>query len=230
MNDAPRFRPVAEHGLLVEFGEGVDTALHDRVMALDAALNAAPPPAMIETVPGNACLLVRFDCLETDHARVEADIRQRLDTGRPQVTESRLHDVTVCYDAPFSPDLASVAAMTGQSPEAVIAAHLGGAYQVSLYGFAPGYAYLTGVPDSIRLPRKSAAIRDIPAGSVLIAGSQCIVSTLKMPTGWWIIGRSATSILTADTARPFLFDPGDRVRFRRIRQDDPEMAPEMTDV
>ena len=47
----PRFRPVAEHGLLVEFGEGVSAELHGRVMALDAALAAAPPPAMIEAVP-----------------------------------------------------------------------------------------------------------------------------------------------------------------------------------
>lgn len=224
MSTAPRFRPIAEHGLLVEFGEGVDAALHDRVMALDAALNAAPPLAMIETVPGNACLLVRFDHGASDHSVMEAAIRERLDTSQPRAPEGRLHEVAICYDAPFAPDLAAVAAMTGQSPDAVIAAHLGGAYQVSLYGFAPGYAYLTGVPETIRLPRKTAALRDIPAGSVLIAGSQCIVSTLKMPTGWWIIGRSPTRVLTADAARPFLFDPGERLRFRRIRHDDPEMG------
>lgn len=223
-NAAPRFRPIAEHSLLVEFGEGVDAALHDRVMALDAALNAAPPPAMIETVPGNACLLVRFDYGVSDHRMMEAAIRERLDSGRYRAPEGRLHEVAICYDAPFAPDLAALAAMTGQSPDAVIAAHLSGAYQVSLYGFAPGYAYLTGVPEVIRLPRKDAAIRDVPAGSVLIAGPQCIVSTLKMPTGWWIMGRSPTRVLTADAARPFLFDPGDRVRFRRIRHDDPEMG------
>ena len=37
-----------------------------------------------------------------------------------------------------------------------------------------------------------------------------------MPTGWWVIGRSATRILTGDSARPFLFDVGDEVRFRRV--------------
>ncbi|WP_112310257.1 5-oxoprolinase subunit B family protein [Pseudogemmobacter bohemicus] len=220
---APRFRPVAEHGLLVEFGEGVDTGLHRQVMALDAALNAAPPPAMIETVPGNACLLVRFDCLATDHAGMEAAIRQHLGRGASELPAGRLREIAVCYDAPFAPDLETVAAKTGQSREAVISTHLLGEYEVFLYGFAPGYAYLTGVPETIRLPRKSAAIRDIPAGSVLIAASQCIVSTLKMPTGWWVIGRSPTRVLTADSDRPFLFDPGDRVRFRRIRHDDPEM-------
>jgi inhibitor of KinA len=41
-----------------------------------------------------------------------------------------------------------------------------------------------------------------------------------MPTGWWVIGRSPTRILDEGAARPFLFDVGDRVRFRRIGLDD----------
>ena len=85
-----------------------------------------------------------------------------------------------------------------------------------MYGFSPGYAYLSGIPEDIQIPRKPAAVRDVPAGSVIIAGPQCLVTTLTMPTGWSIIGRSPTPILTGDPARPFLFDVGDRVVFQRI--------------
>jgi inhibitor of KinA len=91
-----------------------------------------------------------------------------------------------------------------------------GDYGVFMYGFAPGYAYLAGVPECIQLPRKPEPVRGVAAGSVVIAGPQCLVTTLTMPTGWWIIGRSPTRILTAQEDRPFLFDVGDRVRFRRI--------------
>ena len=59
-------------------------------------------------------------------------------------------------------------------------------------------------------------MRGIAAGSVIIAGAQCLVTTLTMPTGWWIIGRSPTQILRPDPVQPFLFDVGDRVKFRRI--------------
>ena len=83
-------------------------------------------------------------------------------------------------------------------------------------GFAPGFAYLAGVPAAIQLPRKPAPVRGLPAGSVAIAGPQCLTSTLVMPTGWWVIGRSPTRILTDDSERPFLFDVGDEVVFRRI--------------
>lgn len=210
------FRPVAEHGLLVEFGAMIDRAIHARVLRLDRALAAAEVRGVLETVPAYAALLIRFDPLRTDYAAVERVARGLLDAAPEAAAAPALREVAVCYDADLAPDLAAVAKATGLSPEQVIAAHLAGEYEVFMYGFAPGYAYLAGVPEAIRLPRKPSALRDIPAGSVLIAGPQCIVSTLTMPTGWWIIGRSPTRILTGDAARPFLFDVGDRVRFHRV--------------
>ena len=91
-----------------------------------------------------------------------------------------------------------------------------------MYGFTPGYAYMSGTPAAIQLPRKPAAIRGVPAGSVIIAGPQCIVTTLLMPAGWWVLGRSPTRILTGDEDQPFLFDVGDAVTMRRIGRDDYE--------
>ncbi|WP_333814179.1 5-oxoprolinase subunit B family protein [Tabrizicola sp.] len=215
MQGFPRFTPVAEHGLLVEFGERIEAAIHDRVLALDAGLAADPCPGLAETVPAFASLMIRFDPLATDHAAVETHARGLL-TRPLAARQTTPRDVRVCYDADLAPDLAEVARASGLSPEEVIAAHLAGRYEVFMYGFAPGYAYLAGVPDVLQMPRKPTAVRGVPAGSVLIAGPQCLVSTLTMPTGWWIIGRSPTRILTEDPARPFLFDVGDPVRFRRI--------------
>ena len=58
----------------------------------------------------------------------------------------------------------------------------------------------------------------------MVAGPQCVVTTVKMPTGWSIIGRSPTQIMLSDPDKPFLFDVGDRVQFRRISRDDYERA------
>jgi inhibitor of KinA len=124
--------------------------------------------------------------------------------------------VQVCYEGAFAPDLETVATATGLSNETVINAHLAGDFQVLMYGFSPGYAYLSGVPKKIQVPRKPAPVRDVPAGSVIIAGPQCLVTTLMMPTGWSIIGRSPTRVLTGNPGRPFLFDVGDQVTFERI--------------
>lgn len=212
----PRFRPVAEHALLVEFAETLDDDAHRAVLRLDRALTGDPFPGLREAVPAYVSLLAEFDPVETDHAAAEAHLRRLVDTGEEADLPFATREILVCYDADLAPDLAEVATRTGLDSEAVIAAHLAGDYRVFMYGFAPGYAYLGGVPEAIRLPRKPTAVRGVPAGAVLIAGAQGLVSTITMPTGWWIIGRSPTRVLTGDPARPFLFDVGDRVRFRRI--------------
>jgi inhibitor of KinA len=204
----PEFRAVSDSGVLVGFGETISESVHAAVLDLDAALAADPVPGQVDVVPAYVNALVLFDPLVTDHAAVIAALRNRVGRGRA-VLSGRLHEVAVTYDGR---DLAQVAERTGLTPDAVAEAHMAGEYGVYLYGFAPGYAYLGGVPESIRLPRKEKPVRDIPAGSVIIAGAQCIVTTLTMPTGWWIIGRSEVTILRPEGV---LFDVGDRVRFVR---------------
>lgn len=209
------YRPVADHALLVEFATSITEAAHAQVLALDQALAAQPFPGFREAIPAFVNLLVDFDPILTDHAEVEAHLRALAgQTHTPTTPTTR--EVLVCYEN--APDLAEVARQTRLSPEAVIAAHLSGDYRVFLYGFAPGYAYMGGLPEALRLDRKTSPVRGVPAGSIIIAGAQCLITTLTMPTGWWIIGRTATRVLTGDAARPFLFDVGDHVRFRRISQ------------
>lgn len=219
--ERPRLKAVAERAVLVELGERLDDAVQARVWALDRALAADPVAGQVEVVPALVNLLVVFDPLFTDHAAVMAGVERRLDQLRagPPVLGTT-HEVLVCYDGDLGRDLSAVAQRTGQSEESVIAAHLAGDYSVAMYGFSPGYAYLSGLSDVLRLPRKDSPLRGVAAGSVIVAGAQCLVTTLTMPTGWWILGRSPTRILTGDPARPFLFGVGDRIRFRRIGLDE----------
>lgn len=68
----------------------------------------------------------------------------------------------------------------------------------------------------IQLPRKASPVRGVAAGSVIVAGPQCLITTLEMPTGWSILGRSPTRVLRNTADRPFLFDVGDRIMFEQV--------------
>lgn len=212
----PQFKAIADHALLVTFAEEMSEEAHAKVIALDMALGADIPTGVIETVPALVNLLVSFDPMATDHLTVQRHVRTCLDGLKIQDIVGVQRIVQVCYELPFAPDLDAVASSTGLSPEAVINTHLAGDFQALMYGFAPGYAYLAGVPKQIQVPRKTMPVRDVPAGSVVIAGAQCLITTLTMPTGWSIIGRSPTSIFTGDPNHPFLFDVGDHVMFERV--------------
>lgn len=211
-----KFTAIADHALLVQFSKEQSDEAHDLVLALDKALTDAPPEGLIEVVPALVNLLVDFDPLMSDHAAIETDIRAKLKQLNPAAHQGATHAVPVCYEAPFCPDLSAIAQQTGMSEEAVINAHLAGDYRVMMYGFAPGFAYMAGVPGAIQVPRKPTPVRDIPECSVIIAGPQCLITTLVMPTGWSIIGRSTVQPLTGDPDRPFHFDLNDHVQFERI--------------
>ena len=209
------YRPIADHAVLVEFGTAISDTAHAQVLALDQALAANPCKGFREATPAFVNLLVDFDPVQTDHAEVEAHLRRLSDQPLTPRTPATW-DVPVCYEN--APDLAEVARRTGLSTEAVIAAPLGGDYRVFLYGFAPGYAYMGGLPEPLKLDRKATPVRGVPAGQIIIAGAMCLITTLVMPTGWWIIGRTPTRVLTGDDARPFLFDVGDHIHFHRVSE------------
>jgi inhibitor of KinA len=213
---SPLYRPVGDHGLLVEFGETITQETHTLVLRLDAALSAKTFEGFRESVPAYVNVLIDFDPTVADHKTVQDAVEALLGGKDTVEVKGETREVLVCYDDEFAPDLRVVTERTGLGAEGLIAAHLQGDYSVYMYGFAPGYAYLAGVPEPIQLPRKSAAVRDVAAGSVLIAGPQCLVTTLTMPSGWWNIGRSPTKIMATGEDHPFLFNVGDRVRFHRI--------------
>ena len=138
--------------------------------------------------------------------RQAEDVLQHLETGEEVVEVfENMHPVTL--------DCAEVAERLGLTPEAVSDLHQGAEFTVSFYGFAPGYAYLDGLPEGMRLDRKPVPKRGVPAGSVIIAGGQCLITTQTMPTGWWIIGRTPFAVLTGDPDHPFRLQTGDRLRF-----------------
>jgi len=224
MSAAPVVRPivrsVGETALLIEFGDRIDEAINARVVALDRALAAAPPRGLIETIPAYCALLLEFDPLATTQAELAEAALALVETGSTAPAPGREHVVPVSFDPLDGPDLDQIAAQAGLDCEQAIAAFLAARYRVFMYGFAPGYAYMGGVPPSLHLPRKPMAQRGHPAGSVIIAGPQCLITTLPMPTGWWVIGRTDLAVLDPtglDPAgeRPFRFDSGDTIRFER---------------
>lgn len=201
-------RAMGETGLLVSFDERIDPATSDAVLALADAVTDVRIAGVRELVPAYATLLVVFDPLTTTHDAIERAI-VALSPGDGRDAASRIHDIPVRYDGR---DLAAVAAAAGVTEAEVARLHAGADYRVYMYGFAPGYAYLGGVPEPLHLPRKPQAERGLPVGTVLIAGAQCLITTLEMPTGWWAIGTSPVRLLSEDGAPPLL-RPGDRVRF-----------------
>ncbi len=199
---------VGDAALRVTVAETPGAEASARVRALDAALRAAALPGVRAIVPAYTTLLVHFDPLAAGLVLLSDAIA----AVAPQTVappQRRWH-IAATYDGE---DLDAVAAQLGLSPAAVVAQHSAAQYAVACLGFAPGFAYLTGLPTALHVPRRASPRPQIPAGSLIVGGQQTAVMPLPLPSGWHILGRTHLALFDAARAEPSLLLPGDWVRF-----------------
>ena len=122
-------------------------------------------------------------------------------------------EIPVTYDGP---DLAEVAEQWGVPESEVARIHTGTEFVVAFCGFAPGFAYCTGLPAERAVSRRAEPRSRVPAGSVALAGGFTSVYPVASPGGWQLIGSTTTEVWRADGDPPALLVPGTRVRFRSV--------------
>ncbi|GIJ46312.1 allophanate hydrolase [Virgisporangium aliadipatigenens] len=113
-------------------------------------------------------------------------------------------------------DLDDVAERWGMSREAAVRRHTGIEFRAAFCGFAPGFAYLTGLPAELHVPRRDEPRTRVPAGSVALAGEYAAVYPAASPGGWRLIGRTSLTLFDLDGTPPATLTPGTRVRFAAV--------------
>jgi len=213
----PRILPLGDSGATIEFGEQIDPAIHNRVLACMSALERNPFPGQLEVVPAYRSVTVYFDPAMTDRKSLCA-ILSRAATGSMNAPHRQSKSVTlpVFYDPSVAPDLETIAAEAKLTIEEVITLHASVTYRVYMLGFAPGFPYLGLVPRRIARPRLPTPRKLVPAGSVGIARHQTGIYPYDSPGGWRIIGRTPIRICDLHGPEPFLLKAGDQVRFVAI--------------
>ena len=200
-----RVLPYGDRALLVELPDIAAVA------ALRAALERSPLRGQRELVPAARTVLVVLDRVpaETDAAAVR---RIPLEPAAGPVPTGRV-DLPVVFDGP---DLAEVAALTGRSVPALVEALTTTEFTVAFGGFAPGFAYLTGLPPELHVPRRVTPRTRVPAGSVGLAGPYAGAYPRASPGGWQLVGRTDAVLFDVDRESPALLVPGLSVRFREV--------------
>lgn len=212
---APRLLDAGEAALVVEFGDTIDPAIHDRVMALDAALAGADMPGLIELVPSYRSLMVHYDPLRLKRDALVAAIGALEGAPKREVAHTKW-TIPLCYDPEFGEDLGYISKTVGLSEARIVALHAGAIYRIYMYGFAPGFCYLGGHPPEIALPRRLAPRPPTPPNVVMTAAGMSIITTISMPTGWWLLGRTPERMFSTARERSFFAEVGDSVRFEAI--------------
>ena len=182
-----------------------------RVRELLADLSARPLPGVWEAVPALDVLTVLYDPLAVEAEDLAIRLTARLaDLCPQQAEEGQTHVLPVTF---AGTDLAWCAAHAGLSVPDFVQALCSVTLTVAFLGFTPGFAFLTGLPEGLQMPRLTTPRERVPAGSVALGGPWAGVYPRETPGGWRLVGRTEVALFDLQRPAPVLWQAGDRVRF-----------------
>ena len=228
MNDETiRIFPLGDSALTVEFGHAISKAINKRAISFANHIEAASFPGFIESVPAYSSMTIFYDLLKvrqsfpkyaTAFDAVKSIAEKALKASTEVcVSDARMVEIPVHFDANSSLDLDFVAEHNSLTPTEVVKIFTSQTYRVFMLGFLPGFTYMGEVDYRLATPRKETPRTLVSKGSVGIAGKQTGIYSLESPGGWQIIGRTDVEMFTPDTNPPSLLRPGDEVRFIGVK-------------
>ncbi|WP_433372787.1 5-oxoprolinase subunit B family protein [Actinoplanes sp. CA-142083] len=196
-----RVRPVGSGALLIECRDS------DEVEAWRADLwrrREAGELRFVDIVPGATTILL--DGVISSTAALLAGLPP---PPAPSVAAASFVEISTTFDGE---DLEDVAARWNVSPSAAVERLASTSLQVAFCGFAPGFAYMRGLPDEWSVPRLAAPRPRVPAGSVALADHYVGIYPAVSPGGWRLVGHTDQGLFDVRREHPALLTPGTRVR------------------
>ncbi|MBL6946431.1 MAG: 5-oxoprolinase subunit PxpB [Rhodospirillales bacterium] len=212
----PRFLQAGDGALTIEISDAIDPGINDMVVAIDNRIVEAEITGVIETIPTYRSVQVVYDPMLIRAAPLIKRLKLLIPENFEAPSERRHWRFPVCYGGDYGMDLEFVAETHGVTTQDVIDLHSGAEYRVYMIGFAPGFSYLGGLPEVLHTPRRQNPRTLTPASSVSIGGVQAAISTVPVPSGWHMLGRTPARIFDRGRDQPFLLRTGDLVKFLPI--------------
>lgn len=215
--ETAKFRVAGDRGLLVEYGDAIDPVVNKKVRSMAIVLGHDAPAGVIEIIPTYRSLMIVYDPFVITTSVLQESLRvleerlPEIEIPPPQTVE-----IPVCYGGEFGPDIQFVAESHGLTVEAVIRLHSEPECQIYMIGFTPGFPYLGGLSEALHTPRQKTPRTRVLAGSVGIANGQTGIYPVTSPGGWQLIGRTPLNLFDPERSNPFLYQAGDRIRFKPI--------------
>ncbi len=170
-----------------------------------------------EVVGGIDSVVVRFDAATVQPDAAAQEIAAIAADGiRPLSRTDTLLEIPVVYGGDQGPDLHELSRRLGLSEDEIVALHTGRDYVVDMVGFTPGFAFIGGLDERLRVPRRSDPRQHVPAGSIAIADDRTGIYSLGSPGGWTIIGRTSYELFDPAADEPLVVKAGMRIRFKAV--------------
>ena len=215
----------------VVFGSVINKEINGRVRALKNALLSLKADGITEMVTTYAALAVHFESTLIRRkdliAKIEAVLPEIMvaETEAGPEKENPAHggseagqvkEIPVLYGGEAGPDLSDCAAKEGKTEEEIIRIHTSHEHYIYMLGFSPGHPYSARDEESFSFGRRETPRVRIPERSVVVQRNLTNITPFSQPCGWQVIGSTPLDITDYGRNKPFLFEAGDRLKFKAI--------------
>ena len=213
--DVPRIHAAGSGAILFAPVDGVfDSDIQQRLQTLAARIaDHVAGDTSSELVLGVNNLLFIFNPLAC-HPDDAAELMMQLwDTTESVPRAGREIEIAVTYGGAAGEDLVALATNLSLDVDEYVRRHSSAVYTVACIGSMPGFAYMTGLPGELTVPRRKVPRMKVEEGTVIIGGTQAGVMPCTAPSGWHLLGKTEAKMFDPYRKKPCSLSPGDEVKF-----------------
>ncbi len=153
-------------------------------------------------------------CLQLNKAYKPYLLSQLADVELDTSSKAKTFQLPVFFDQ--HPDMEAVEKYSRISRNEIKKTICQSEFELSMFGFLPGFLYLEGLPKSLQIPRKSIPSKYVEAGSLAIGGKYLGLYAIDSPGGWFVIGRTPITHFTLERLPPISMNLGDKLSLKAI--------------
>ncbi|GAA4320447.1 5-oxoprolinase subunit PxpB [Pontixanthobacter gangjinensis] len=221
MAEFPKISPLGDRGILVKFGGDISENLLEEVLYYKNILENSEFKQKVEVVNTYTSLLISYMfTIEDVYGEVLRVKRLVSGANIPKNNKYKIFSLPVCYDEEFGLDLQHISEQNNLSIEEIIQLHTAAEYRIYFTGFLPGFLYLGGLDEKLKISRKKSPRKSVEKGSVGIGENQTGIYPKNSPGGWQILGKCPVELFNKNEAIPSPFSAGDKIKFEAISKED----------
>jgi inhibitor of KinA len=206
-----------ENSILIEWPKKIDVSILNDILLFKKKISLTI--TNIKTVNAYQSLLVQFN-YKIDNLNIEFNLLNSIylsidhDINIQKIKKN--WKIPVCYEGKFSFDLKEIAEKLNIATSKIIKMHYMRKYTVYFIGFLPGFLYLGGLNQKLKIPRKQNPLNNYLEGSIGIAENQTGIYPSQSPGGWSVIGNTPIKMFNPSNKHPCFVKAGDTIEFYPI--------------
>ncbi len=221
MAEFPKISPLGDRGILIKFDDKISEEVLQQVLFYKEAVENSEFKQKVEVTNAYSSLLISYmftiedvydEVLRLEQLVAEANI--------PKNRNYKIFHLPVCYDKEFGLDLELISQQKNLSIDEIIQLHTSPLYRIYFIGFLPGFLYLGGLDEKLKISRKKSPRKSVEKGSVGIGENQTGIYPKNSPGGWQILGKCPVDLFDENVKPPSPFSAGDKIKFESVSKDE----------